>query len=306
MARDIDISLLRAFIAVVDTGSVTGAARLLNRTQAAVSQQIKRLEELLDVELFAREHKRITLASDGERLLTQAQKLVALNDETWGMMTTPSYRGEVRLGVPMDIVAHYTPPILRRFNSAWPHVRVSLQAGNSQELLDDLDNGTIDLTLTTDIVPQRPCETLRRDRLVWVGGHDSSAHLQRPLPISIGGKSCRFRPVVVDALGHHNIDWRVVLQVTNQEAVNATVAAGLAVTAMLRDNVPNGLLILEDDYGLPQLPEFGINLCLPKVGPNELGAELARHIRADFAARFGDQQPASRPSSRREARGQAA
>ena len=302
MARDIDISLLRAFIAVVDTGSVTGAARLLNRTQAAVSQQIKRLEELLDVELFAREHKRITLASDGERLLALAQKLVALNDETWGIMTTPSFRGEVRLGVPMDIVSQYTPPILRRFNCAWPHVLLSLQAGNSQDLLEELDNGTIDLTLTTDVKPQRPCETLRRDRLVWVGGQDSNAHKQRPLPISIGGKSCRFRPVVLEALGNKNIDWRLVLQVTNQEAVNATVAAGLAVTTMLRDNVPNGLLILDDDSGLPELPEFEINLYLPKTGASELGAELARHIRADFAARFGQLTSSEAASTRRHAR----
>ena len=286
MARDIDISLLRAFIAVVDTGSVTGAARLLNRTQAAVSQQIKRLEELFDVELFAREHKRITLASDGERLLAQAQKLVALNDETWGIMTTPSFRGEVRLGVPMDIVSQYTPPILRRFNSAWPHVLLSLQAGNSQDLLEELDNGTIDLTLTTDVKPQRPCETLRRDRLVWVGAGDSNAHKQRPLPISIGGKSCRFRPVVMEALGENNIDWRLVLQVTNQEAVNATVAAGLAVTTMLRDTVPDGLLILDDDSGLPELPEFEINLYLPKnrapvsSGPNWLATSALISPRA--------------------------
>ena len=45
MRRDIDIALLRAFVAVVETGSVTGAAGLLNLTQAAVSQQVKRLEE---------------------------------------------------------------------------------------------------------------------------------------------------------------------------------------------------------------------------------------------------------------------
>ncbi len=286
MPRDIDISLLRAFIAVVDTGSVTGAARLLNRTQAAVSQQIKRLEDLFDVELFAREHKRITLAADGERLLAQAQKLVALNDETWGIMTTPSFCGEVRLGVPMDIVAHYTPPILRRFNNAWPHVSVSLQPGNSKELLEDLDNGKIDLTLTTDLEPQRQCETLRRDRLVWVGASDSTAHTQRPLPLSIGGKSCRFRPAAMTALGAADINWRLVLQVTNQEAVNATVAAGLAVTAMLRDNVPDGLMVLEDS-GLPELPEFEINLYMPKTSSSELGRELAHHIRAEFAARFG-------------------
>ncbi len=292
MPRDIDISLLRAFVAVTETGSVTGTARLLNRTQAAVSQQIKRLEELFGVELFAREHKRLTLAADGERLLVQAHKILRHNDETWGMMTTPNYRGEVRLGVPIDIVARYTPAILRRFNNAWPHVHVSLQVGNSKELLDELDAGEIDLTLTTDLEPQRACETLRCDRLVWVGAHDTDAHLARPLPISIGGRSCRFRPVVLDALGDAGIDWRVVLEVTNQEAVNATVAAGLAVTAMLRDNIPDALAELSPSCGLPPLPEFGINLYLPKSGPSELGHALAHHIRADFAARFGFAQSA--------------
>jgi DNA-binding transcriptional LysR family regulator len=58
MIRDIDVALLRAFLMVVDTGGVTTASRLLNRTQAAVSQQIKRLEELFGAELFLREHKR--------------------------------------------------------------------------------------------------------------------------------------------------------------------------------------------------------------------------------------------------------
>ncbi len=287
MPRDIDVSLLRAFVAVVETGSVTGAARLLNRTQAAVSQQIKRLEELFDTQLFAREHKRIALAADGERLLAPANKMLALNDETWGAMTTPSYRGEVRLGVPTDIVPLYTPPILRRFNSAWPHVRVTLQAGNSKDLLEDLDTGAIDLTLTTDLEPQRECETLRRDHLVWVTGADSMAHALRPLPMSIGGKNCRFRPVILEALATADIDWRIVLEVTNQEAVNATVTAGLAVTALLRDSVPAGLKVLDETAGLPSLPEFGINLYLPKSGPSELGRELAHHIRAEFASRFG-------------------
>lgn len=67
MNRDIDIALLRAFTAVVDTGSVTAAARLLNRTQAAVSLQIKRLEDMLGQPLFDREHRRLTLAPAGER-----------------------------------------------------------------------------------------------------------------------------------------------------------------------------------------------------------------------------------------------
>src|SRR5262252_10001095 len=102
MRRDIDTALLRAFVAVVETGSVTAAAALLSRTQAAVSQQIKRLEELFGTQLFERHHKRLALRPDGERLLTYAHKLIAHNDEVWGAMSARAYEGEVKLGVPTD------------------------------------------------------------------------------------------------------------------------------------------------------------------------------------------------------------
>ncbi|MEM9028403.1 MAG: LysR substrate-binding domain-containing protein [Pseudomonadota bacterium] len=288
MARDIDISLLRAFVAVADTGSVTAAARLLNRTQAAVSQQLKRLEELFGVGLFQREHKRVALAPPGEQLLDSARRLIAMNDEVWGMMTTPSYNGEVRLGVPFDIVPTYAPNILRRFAQAWPQVQVSLATQNSVELVELLDDGKIDLTITTELGPSRENgELLRRDRLVWVTAPDSDAHLRRPLPISIGGRTCLFRPVVLDALRAEDIEWRFVVEVSNQEAVNATIAAGLGVAAMLADSVPDGLVVLEDDAGLPPLPEFSIILYLPRTGSTELAEELACHIRTEFALRFG-------------------
>ena len=137
MRRDLDIALLRAFVAIVDTGSVTGAARLLNRTQAAVSLQLKRLEDQLGQPLFERVHKRLILAAAGEQLLGSAQRLIAMNDDIWGQMTTPSFQGEVRLGVPVDLISTYIPQILRRFRSAWPRVHVSLVCRNSQELLED-------------------------------------------------------------------------------------------------------------------------------------------------------------------------
>src|SRR6516225_3262171 len=114
MRRDIDVALLRGFVAVVECGSVTGAASLLNLTQAAVSQQIRRLEELFGTELFERRHKRLTLKASGERLVGHARKLIAVNDEVWGTMSAPAYAGEVRLGVPTDIVGAVIPPILKR------------------------------------------------------------------------------------------------------------------------------------------------------------------------------------------------
>lgn len=286
MIKDIDTSILRAFIAVAETGSVTSAARLLNRTQAAVSQQIKRLEQHFDVELFHREHKRVALGPDGERLLGPAQRMLSMNDEIWGMMTTPSFQGEVRLGLPSDLVAAYAPMILRRFNSAWPHVRVSIETGNSEALVEALDNGKLDLTLTTDMQTTRACETLYRDRLVWIGAPGTAAHRQRPLPITIGGVNCRFRPCTLESLMRAGIEWRMVIEITNHEAMCAPVTAGLAVTALLVDSVPAHLEIIDPEQGLPALPEFDINLHMPRNGSSDLGEALAHHIRADFAALY--------------------
>ncbi len=287
MTRDLDISLLRAFVAVVDTGSVTAAARLLNRTQAAVSLQIKRLEELLGVELFLRQHKKLVPAPAGETLLGHAQRLLAMNDDIWGQMTTPAFDGEIRLGVPEDIIPAYMAPILRRFHTAWPRVRVSIIAGSSLELLDDLANGKVDITLSTDRDVGRHGETLRVDRLVWVSAKGSKAHTKTPLPLVIGSPQCRFRPVVLDALRRAGRDWRVVLEVSNQDAVNATVSAEIAVAAMLADSVPSTLAALGDACGLPPLPDFLINLSLPPAGGCDIAKELARHIRAEFHQRFG-------------------
>jgi DNA-binding transcriptional LysR family regulator len=290
MIRDLDVSLLRAFVAVVDSGSVTNAARLLNRTQAAVSLQIKRLEDEFSQELFLREHRKLTLAQPGESLLGPARALLRLNDEMWAQMTTPAFEGEVRLGVPVDIIAAYIPQVLKRFHKAWPRVRVTMVAKNSFDLLEDLRTGAIDLTLTTDREAGQGAEILRTDTLVWVGAKGGEAHRQTPLPISTGTRTCRFRPVVLDALRAAGRDWRVVLAISNQDAVNATIAAGVTIAAMLRENVPADLVVLGAEDGLPPLPDFLINLTLPPTGGTDVAQALAGHIRDEFSTRFGDRR----------------
>jgi DNA-binding transcriptional LysR family regulator len=287
MSRDLDISLLRAFASVVETGSVTAAARLLNRTQAAVSLQIKRLEEMFGRPLFERAHRRLVLTPVGERLVADAKRIVALNDELFGHMTTPDFAGEVRFGVPTDIVRTYIPPILRRFNQSWPRVRVTLDTGNSFHLLDRYRHGDLDVVLTTDTRRDAGAETLRIDRLVWVGAPGTQVHLEDPLPVTIGDPSCRFRPSVLDALRQAGRQWRLVLEVSNQIAQDATVSAGIAVSAALHDSVPDSLVELGVESGLPLLPEYEINMYAPNHGHNAIADELVRHIRQEFKARFG-------------------
>jgi DNA-binding transcriptional LysR family regulator len=280
--RDIDTALVRAFVAVVETGSVTAAAALLNLTQAAVSQQIKRLEELFGTQLFERHHKRLALRPDGERLLTHAHKLIALNDEVWGAMSAPAYEGEVRLGVPHDIVGPYLPPILNRFDRAWPRVRVSLKCTTTPRLLELLRKGDIDLTLTTEQRCGAGGETLLEDDLAWAGAKNGAAHERDPLPVSLGDEKCAFRAVVLAALRTAGRDWRPVCEVGSMEPLLASIEADLAVAALLRTTIPRYLQLIDRDRRLPRLPKFLINMYLPPARRSEIAVELARNIRQEF------------------------
>lgn len=285
MRRDIDISLLRAFVAVVESGSVTRAAGVLNLTQAAVSQQLKRLEELFGTALFERQHKRLTLAPSGERLMAHAQRLIALNDEVWTSISAPAYEGEVRLGVPHDLVGPYLPPVLRRFDKAWPRVRVTLACLNTQVLLGMLRKGEVDLTLTTEQTCRANGETLLEDDLAWIGALNGTAHLREPLPLSLGDRNCEFRPCTLSALRDAGLDWRLVCEISSMEALFASIEADVAVGAFLRSTIPSHLKVI-DDARLPRLPKFQINMYFPPGQTKDVAVELARHIRQEFSARL--------------------
>jgi DNA-binding transcriptional LysR family regulator len=278
------IGLLRTFLSVVDRGGVTEAASVLHMSQAAASQQIRRLEELLACCLFERAGRRLVLAPAGERLEAQARRLVAQSEELLASMRAAPFEGEVRLGVPYDIIASFVPAILRGFAKAQPRVRVSLVCEDSKVVRRQLNSGEVDLALTTETDCGRHGETLRTDRLVWVGVPAGDAHLKEPLPVSLGAPTCVFRPVAIEALGKVRRDWRAVCEVSRLEPVYAAIEAGLAVAPLLRSSVPERFEILGREARLPVLPEFRINLYAPP-GLSPAARDLAEHVRAHFSGR---------------------
>jgi DNA-binding transcriptional LysR family regulator len=258
---------------------MTAAGGLLNLTQAAVSQQIKRLEESFGSPLFERSRRGLQLTSAGERLFGRAQRLLALNDEIWAEMTTPLFEGEVRLGIPNDIVSTYLPACLKAFGRAYPKVRVSVITDNSLILLERMRAGEIDLTLTTEIGCGPDGESLLSERLEWVGARGGDAHRQRPLPVSIGCNHCTFQPPVLAALRRAEIPWRIVSDASNVTAQQATSEADLSVMVLLPSTVPPQLTLIGPQSGLPGLPMFSVNLYVPSANRSDIVRELARHIR---------------------------
>ena len=285
MTRNLDTGLVRTFVAVADRASMTVAANALHLTQGAVSQQVKRLEEALGCSLFERGRRGLRLTPPGERLFVQARALLRVNDEIWAEMTTEAVEGQVRLGVPPDLVGSHLAPVLKAYADAFPQVELSLACASSPELVEALAMGRIDLAIAEEPAGPSAGECLGVERLVWVGARAGTAHLKRPLPISMVADTCAFRPAVLAALGGHGVAWRTVFESGSIEATAATVRADLAVTAWLASTVPSGLDILPASLGLPDLPAFAINLHLPRHHAGAAAAELARHLRDGLVRR---------------------
>lgn len=283
MARNLDISLLRTFVSVAAHGGMTAAGNALHLSQSAVSQQIARLELLCGDALFTRDRPGLRLTRTGERLLGKARRLLELNDEIWSDITARTVEGEVRLGVPYDLVGTVLAPVLKGYCEAFPQVEISITCAASPELAAALRNGELDLAVVEEPAGASTGECLAVDRLVWVGAKAGTAHMKTPLPVSMVAETCAFRPAVLAALRAQDRAWRTVFENGSIDATTATVRTDLAVTTWLASTVPADLDILPAGAGLPELPSFAISLHFPPRAASQAAARLADHIREGLA-----------------------
>jgi len=259
MIRNIDLTALRSFVTVAETGGVTRAAHQLNLTQSAVSMQLKRLEEMLQLPLLDRAGRGVALTAHGEQLLGYGRRILALNDEVISRMMDDGYEGEVRIGVPHDIVYPHMPHILRRFDRAFPRVKIHLLTWNTALLKDMIGRGEIDLILTTEAGADPDAEALERQRLVWVGAPGGIAWRGRPLRLAFE-QQCLFRPWAQKALDDAGIGWESAVDTRSTRTVEACVSADLAVHAMLEGGVSPHLEPVSHGGALPELPASQINM----------------------------------------------
>ena len=280
--RNLDITTLRSFVAVVDAGGVTRAAGFLNLTQSAVSMQLKRLEELLDIQLFDRAGRRVAVTPAGEQLLTYARRMVEMNDEIFAKLTEHAFEGEITLGVPHDIIYPVIPQVLQRFAVEFPKVRVQLLSLFTTVLLDQFNKGEADLILTTEDTRVGSGECLATLPLCWHGAPGGTAHKARPLRIAFS-QNCKFRPIAQRVLHDAGVVWENAVDTESDRTVEATISADLAIGAMLAGTEPAQLETLPVSCGLPSLPELNINLYVSESGGNVVTA-LAEMIRQGYVA----------------------
>ncbi len=157
--RYINFNQMRSFHAVATTGNVTNAAKLLNISQPTVTTQLRQLEERYDVELAHRMHRGVRLTPLGDELHRLTMRIFALEEEAMDLFDTANKfkHGSLIVGT---VGPHFVMKLLARFNKDFPGIKISVNSGNSDEIIDQLFNFKIDVGVVGNIKPD-PALTMR-------------------------------------------------------------------------------------------------------------------------------------------------
>lgn len=269
MNRNLDVATLRSLVAIDDTGGVTRAANRLHMTQSAVSMQIRRLEDSLDIKVIERDGRHVRLTTEGERLVEAARQMLPINDDIVQRLTTPRYEGSLLLGVPHDLIYPHLPHVLRRFAKEYPNVSVKFTTELTVMLKRGLREGRYDVVLGTEARPSRGGTVLAEQQLVWSGAIDGRAWRQRPLPVSVG-RHCMFRKPGLKALKAAGIPYEEVVDSDLEDAIKMSVAADHAISIELSGADIQGAAPIDHGGELPPLGGYCITSYTNKGDSQEL------------------------------------
>ncbi|MEM7119736.1 MAG: LysR substrate-binding domain-containing protein [Pseudomonadota bacterium] len=278
MARDLEIDLLRAMVAVAGNESFTQAAAFLGRTQSAVSMQIKRLEEIVGLRLFERTKKSVRITAEGETLLVYAHRMLRMNDEALSRLIAPDADGLVRLGAPDDYATCLLPSVLASFSKAHPLVRLEVICDNGIDLLKLLDDGKLDLVLATHPVTSIAGQVIRREPLHWVASPGFSHDETEPLPLILFSQGCVCREIALRALDSMDVPWRIAYSTRSIALIRNAVENRSGVTVMEASTIPAEFEILDGKNGFPALQDVVISLHRPGGDETPATVMAADHL----------------------------
>lgn len=274
----LDTDQLRTLVAIAESGSFTRAAGEVNKTQAAVSMQMRRLEELVGRRLFTRSGRQSRLTPEGEHLLEYARRIIALNNEALTILTEPELSGYVRIGTPDDYAERFLPQIFARFARTHPLVEVEISCQGSTSLFDEIQAGNIDLAIVTHMDAKSRGEVIRREQLFWVGSPRHRIEDADVLPLAMGVQSCSWRSAATRALDSIGRSYRVLYTSPSAAALSAAVMSGLAITVLPESAVRPGMRRFGEEDGFPPLPDCDIALLRAQREPSPSVDALAAHV----------------------------
>lgn len=259
------ISELKAFYQVAQLGSITQAAKKLGLSQPTVTTQIRQMEARYGLELFYRGGRRLTLSDAGAQLLPKVRALLQQEaDIEFFLRNSGLQQGSLRIGA---TAPYYMLDLLKRFRERLPQVEVSMQIGNSREVLAALDGLRVDLAASSERLddPRLVRVELGCDPLVLAVHREHPLAALASVPLSALSRHCVLmresgsttRQLTERMLEEAGVRPQALLEIGSRESIREAVLRNLGVSIIARHEVPHSpeLRVLELE-GAPQMAEY--------------------------------------------------
>lgn len=272
----IDTLQLKSFVAISETGTFGRAAATVNRTQSALSLQIKKLEEQLGCPLFDRSGRKVTLTPQGEIFLGYAKRMLQLQWEAVSRLQEPEAEGEIRFGTPEDFATHYLPHVLASFRQHHPRVQLIVACDLTLNLIDGFHRGEFDVILAKRD-PQRVKGGTKvwREPLVWAAA--DGYQLEDHLSLVISPQPCIYRARALAALDRAKRSWHISYTSPSLAGTLAAVKAGLGITVLPAHMIPDGIHSIRKESKLPHLADAELAL-MKKDELSKVAEMFVEHI----------------------------
>ena len=291
MAR-FDLELLHALVVIAEAGSLTAAAPRLFRSQSAVSEQVRRLEEFCGVPLLVRGKAGVRLTPAGERLVAHAQPLLAASEAALQDMRGIRLAGDLRLAVTDYFRPAAVAAFLKHLGREYPRLRLHVSIRKSAVIEQEVGNGDFDIGLTMRYLDGSPPPTdgrifLGREPLAWIAQEGfargpSATGPSNRLPLIVLPDHCSLQQQVARVLDRHGVRYDVVHSATGVGGLQLALSAGLGVACLNPSATPADVAPFDWEGRLPPMPDVEFGLLPPRPGEptlvTEVRAMLARHL----------------------------
>jgi len=286
---NVELSLLRTFLAVVQHGSIGKTAAAIDKTQPAISQQMIRLEDIVGQKLFARGRNGVQLTAHGKLLISYANRAVDLNEEILLRLRGEKTCERVNVGVSSDVAFIGMAPALKRFQSIHPDVELKVTVAAPGKLDTLLRGGKLDLVIADPSVLAGTPAARWEVPVGWAAGKDLELDADRPIPLILMESPSSWQDEMLDSLRRAGWEWRLAFESASLDAVLTATQSGLGIAALPVQEIRKFKLGRVLRMELPTPPSIRLGLFRRAALPS--GARTLLEVAVEELGMVDDSEP---------------
>ncbi|WP_020066940.1 LysR family transcriptional regulator [Paraburkholderia caledonica] len=278
--RGFDLTQLRTFVAVAESGSVSAGAERVFLSQSSVSEQLKKLEERAGQPLFVRSKQGVSATPAGSRLLEHARRIIAMSEAAFEDLQGRSLDGELRIAITDYYRPHDIARILKTFSEQHPRLKLHVTVLPSAVIDSSAgDDASFDIGLSLRLVTGNTrassgrssarSTVVRREKLLWASASDASPRPVAPYQLVLLPSSCQLQRFVVKLLDENKVSYVVSHSASGVAGLQLALKAGLGISCLNESSIGAGVVACPPGIGLPALPAVEFHLLPGRIGESE-------------------------------------